>query len=77
MEQLGFDIVQSEGSSVRFDPPRKSARSIIFHRPHPDSTMTPIMIKWVRARLRRCYGWTESTFVVEPAEEAKEAAKET
>ncbi|KAG8948945.1 hypothetical protein FRC04_009146 [Tulasnella sp. 424] len=45
MQQIGFDVIQTEGSSVRFDPPAKRARSITFHRPHPDSTMTPDIIR--------------------------------
>ncbi|KAJ7891262.1 hypothetical protein B0H14DRAFT_2335711 [Mycena olivaceomarginata] len=46
MKRIGFEIAQTAGSSVRFDPPAKSARPITFHRPHPDSTLTPIMLKW-------------------------------
>ncbi|KAF8191563.1 hypothetical protein K438DRAFT_1935373 [Mycena galopus ATCC 62051] len=63
MKRIGFGIAQTAGSSVRFDPPAKSARPITFHRPHPDSTLTPIMLKWIGARLKRCYGWTSATFV--------------
>lgn len=32
MKRIGFDIVQTAGSSVRFDPPAKTARPITFHR---------------------------------------------
>ncbi|KDQ06214.1 hypothetical protein BOTBODRAFT_263838 [Botryobasidium botryosum FD-172 SS1] len=46
ISQLGFDVVEAEGSSVRFDPPVQNARPITFHRPHPDSTLTPMLIKW-------------------------------
>ncbi|KAG8948944.1 hypothetical protein FRC04_009145 [Tulasnella sp. 424] len=62
MRQIGFDVIQTEGSSVRFDPPAKRARPITFHRPHPDSTMTPDIIRLVGARLTRCYGWTADSF---------------
>ncbi|KAF7353780.1 Regulation of transcription from pol ii promoter-related protein [Mycena venus] len=62
MKRIGFGIAQTAGSSVRFDPPAKSARPITFHRPHPDSILTPIMLKWIGARLKRCYGWTTATF---------------
>ncbi|KIY46473.1 hypothetical protein FISHEDRAFT_75599 [Fistulina hepatica ATCC 64428] len=62
MRRVGFDVVQTTGSSVRFDPPAKTARPISFHRPHPDSILDPHMIKWVGARLNRCYGWTTATF---------------
>ncbi|KAJ3935936.1 MAG: hypothetical protein NXY57DRAFT_987714 [Lentinula lateritia] len=67
MKRVGFDIVQTAGSSVRFDPPAKTARPITFHRPHPDSLLTPFMIKWIGGRLNRCYGWTTATFLVAPS----------
>ncbi|KAJ7583140.1 hypothetical protein C8J56DRAFT_953166 [Mycena floridula] len=62
MKRLGFDIIQTAGSSVRFDPPAKTARPISFHRPHPDSILPPHMLKAVGARLKRTYGWTMGTF---------------
>ncbi|KAJ7675625.1 hypothetical protein DFH06DRAFT_1466464 [Mycena polygramma] len=62
MKRIGFSVCQTAGSSVRFDPPAKCARPITFHRPHPDSLLTPYMIKWIGARLKRNYGWTTSIF---------------
>ncbi|KAJ6606315.1 hypothetical protein DFH09DRAFT_1269321 [Mycena vulgaris] len=62
MKRIGFGIYQTAGSSVRFDPPAKTARPITFHRPHPDSILTPILLRWIGARLKRCYGWTTATF---------------
>lgn len=32
MKRLGFEVVQTAGSSVRFDPPASTARPITFHR---------------------------------------------
>jgi hypothetical protein len=32
MRRIGFDVVQTAGSSVRFDPPARKARPITFHR---------------------------------------------
>ncbi|KAJ6589048.1 hypothetical protein B0H19DRAFT_1058122 [Mycena capillaripes] len=62
MKRIGFEVVQTAGSSVRFDPPASTARPITFHRPHPDSLLTPHAIKWVGARLKRTYGWSTTTF---------------
>ncbi|KAJ7200566.1 hypothetical protein GGX14DRAFT_466423 [Mycena pura] len=62
MKRIRFEVCQTAGSSVRFDPPAKNARPITFHRPHPDSTLTSHMIKWIGARLKRNYGWTISSF---------------
>ncbi|KZV62137.1 hypothetical protein PENSPDRAFT_758923 [Peniophora sp. CONT] len=64
MRRIGFQVVQTAGSSVRFDPPAKTARPISFHRPHPDAVIPPIMAKWYGARLSRVYGWTMSTFEI-------------
>nr|GAT51347.1 predicted protein [Mycena chlorophos] len=50
MRRIGFEIEQTAGSSVRFDPPAVSARPITFHRPHPDAILTPLMIKWCVVR---------------------------
>ncbi|KIO16311.1 hypothetical protein M407DRAFT_34037 [Tulasnella calospora MUT 4182] len=71
MQQAGFNVIQTEGSSVRFDPPAKQARPITFHRPHPDSTMTPDIIRLAGARLKRCYGWTHDSFTSDSADESK------
>ncbi|KAJ6620339.1 hypothetical protein B0H10DRAFT_2022400 [Mycena sp. CBHHK59/15] len=62
MKRIGFGVVQTAGSSVRFDPPAKKAHPITFHRPHPDSILTPNLLRWIGARLKRCYGWTTATF---------------
>ncbi|KAJ6497109.1 hypothetical protein C8R47DRAFT_1113871 [Mycena vitilis] len=68
MKRIGFGVAQTAGSSVRFDPPAKLAHPISFHRPHPDSILTPIMLRWIGARLNRCYGWTTATFNRSPGE---------
>ncbi|TFK53182.1 hypothetical protein OE88DRAFT_1352823 [Heliocybe sulcata] len=62
MRRIGFAVIQTAGSSVRFDPPAQTARPISFHRPHPDPVLSPILIRWIGGRLRRCYGWTQATF---------------
>ncbi|KAJ7454613.1 hypothetical protein B0H11DRAFT_1740349 [Mycena galericulata] len=46
MKRVGFAVCQTAGSTVRFDPPAKNARPITFHRPHPDSLLSPHSIKW-------------------------------
>ncbi|KAJ7144910.1 hypothetical protein C8R43DRAFT_1013446 [Mycena crocata] len=62
MKRIGFRVCPTGGSSVRFDPPAKTAHPITFHRPHPDSVLTPNLLRWIGARLKRCYGWTTATF---------------
>ncbi|KAJ4483176.1 hypothetical protein J3R30DRAFT_3697951 [Lentinula aciculospora] len=58
LTDLGFTYVPSTaGSSVRFDPPDSRDRSISFHKPHPDSTIGPVLLKKFSKKLRTYYGW--------------------
>ncbi|KAG6866749.1 hypothetical protein C0991_011408 [Blastosporella zonata] len=64
MREMGFEYDPSTaGSSVRFDPPDKRDMPITFHKPHPDSTLQPIMLKTYAKRLKKHYGWTEEDFI--------------
>ncbi|CAA7261735.1 unnamed protein product [Cyclocybe aegerita] len=60
MREMGFTYDPSTaGSSVRFDPPNKNDWPITFHKPHPDPTIQPVMLKKFARRLKRYYGWNE------------------
>ncbi|PPQ87476.1 hypothetical protein CVT25_008212 [Psilocybe cyanescens] len=60
MREMGFEYDPSTaGSSVRFDPPNKADRPITFHKPHPDPTLQPVMLKEFAKKLKRYYGWNE------------------
>ncbi|KAK3070961.1 hypothetical protein LTR53_009521 [Teratosphaeriaceae sp. CCFEE 6253] len=52
------------GSAVRFirggNGPNSSTVSV--HKPHPDSSVNPIMLKDVAKRLERYFGWTKEVF---------------
>ncbi|ESK96615.1 hypothetical protein Moror_6835 [Moniliophthora roreri MCA 2997] len=59
MEDVGFDVDPSTaGSSVKFTPRNSKDNPISFHKPHPDSTITPVMLKQFSKRLRDHYGWS-------------------
>jgi len=59
MREMGFEYDPSTaGSSVRFDPPNKNDKPITFHKPHPDPTLEPGMVKTFAKKLRKQYGWT-------------------
>jgi len=59
MREMGFEYDPSTaGSSVRFDPPNKNDRPITFHKPHPDPTLNPIMLKAFAKRLKKIL-WLE------------------
>lgn len=55
--RIGFEVTQTAGSSVRFDPPAKRARPITFHRVSGLSALYHI-IYWL---IRICVGlWMDS-----------------
>ncbi|KAG2015712.1 hypothetical protein CC2G_008956 [Coprinopsis cinerea AmutBmut pab1-1] len=69
MREMGFEYDPSTaGSSVRFDPPDKRDRSITIHKPHPDPTLNPIMLRNIGKRLKRYYGWNEEDFIKQTQE---------
>ena len=71
MREMGFEYDPSTaGSSVRFDPPNPKDKSITIHKPHPDPTLTPIMLRQIGKRLKRYYGWDEEDFVRQTQERA-------
>ncbi|OBZ71054.1 GTPase-activating protein gyp1 [Grifola frondosa] len=63
MREMGFTYEPgTAGSSVRFDPPDPRDVSIMFHKPHPDPTIHPVMLKDFAKKLKRTYGWSEEDF---------------
>ncbi|KAJ7346906.1 hypothetical protein DFH08DRAFT_205406 [Mycena albidolilacea] len=61
MREMGFESdLSTSGSSVRFDPPDPKDVSITFHRPHPDPTIHPVMLREFAKKLKRNYGWSEA-----------------
>ncbi|KAF5326153.1 hypothetical protein D9611_000308 [Ephemerocybe angulata] len=63
MTQMGFTYEITGGSSVRFDPPDNQSSSITIHKPHPDTTVTPVHLIKIAKRMRRYYGWKEEDFI--------------
>jgi len=64
MREMGFEMNPSTaGSSVRFDPPNPRDRSITFHKPHPDPTLSPYKVREFGRRLKGSYGWIEDDFM--------------
>ncbi|KAF7189785.1 hypothetical protein HII31_08892 [Pseudocercospora fuligena] len=58
----GFSVMPNSGSAVMFK--EKSDRgSVVFHRPHPDPTIDPIMLRSMGKRLRKWFGFDRETFV--------------
>ncbi|KAK5726326.1 hypothetical protein LTR17_012855 [Elasticomyces elasticus] len=57
---LGCTIEQHSGSAVTF---RLENRSVVVHRPHPESKFSPIMLKAIGKRVTKYFGWDDATFI--------------
>ncbi|KAK3627149.1 hypothetical protein LTR56_019363 [Elasticomyces elasticus] len=51
------------GSSVSFS---SDVGTIVFHRPHPDPVIDPVMLHGMGRRMRRRFGWCRERFLVRP-----------
>ncbi|VDC01651.1 unnamed protein product [Peniophora sp. CBMAI 1063] len=64
MAEMGFTMdASTAGSSVRFDPPDGTTRSISFHRPHPEQHIEPVTLRLWGKKLKEYYGWDEEIFL--------------
>ncbi|KAH8699333.1 hypothetical protein GQ44DRAFT_718242 [Phaeosphaeriaceae sp. PMI808] len=64
MTELGFSVIPKVGSIYMFVPPETMSvqRNITLHRPHQSSIDALRLLVYSR-RLKRVYGWNDSTFV--------------
>jgi hypothetical protein len=58
MEQIGFAARHKGGSAVLFEPNSECkwypfGGKIVFHRPHPDPTLTPLILKFMGKRMHK------------------------
>jgi hypothetical protein len=69
MAQVGFVARHSGGSAVLFEPAKESKwfklGKIVFHRPHPDSKIAPIILRSMGKRMGKWFGWTRDSFELE------------
>ncbi|KAF1919968.1 hypothetical protein BDU57DRAFT_442892 [Ampelomyces quisqualis] len=63
MTDAGFAASNGGGSIVTFENTIGGGK-IIFHRPHPEPTVDPIMLQSMGNRLNRWFGWTRETFAL-------------
>ncbi|KAI4177545.1 MAG: hypothetical protein LQ346_007672 [Caloplaca aetnensis] len=77
MAALGFRAENRGGSVFTFKgmiklpetPLEARSRSINFHKPHPSTEMSAVILQGLGKRLRRRYGWEWENFGVEDGEE--------
>jgi hypothetical protein len=66
MAKAGFISRRSGGSAVTFEPSGESIwfgqGSIVFHHPHPNSTIDPVMLISIGKRMKKWFGWGQDTF---------------
>ncbi|KAI1084155.1 hypothetical protein F5B20DRAFT_593269 [Whalleya microplaca] len=60
----GFEARQGNGSAVVFRHPEIGG-TIVFHQPHPEPKIDPIMLSTMGKRLAKWFGWERDMFVVE------------
>jgi hypothetical protein len=73
MIDAGFSILQSQGSAITLkldDDADSRVKTIVIHRPHPVSTVNPVMLRCIAKRMEKWFGWNRGTFV----ERTKEVA---
>jgi hypothetical protein len=63
MENAGCTARNGGGSIVSFEQENGLGR-IIFHRPHPEPKIDPIILQSMGRRLNRRFGWNRETFVL-------------
>ncbi|KAK4908663.1 hypothetical protein LTR49_022475 [Elasticomyces elasticus] len=63
MIDAGCSAVPNGGSAVIFRQTTGTKAAIGFHRPHPDATISPVLLRSMGKRLAARFGWDEETFV--------------
>jgi hypothetical protein len=69
MDQIGFVARHNGGSAVLFEPNSgckwyPSGGKIVFHRSHPDPTLTPLILKFMGKKMHKRFCWSAETFVL-------------
>ncbi|KAF2130934.1 hypothetical protein P153DRAFT_251278, partial [Dothidotthia symphoricarpi CBS 119687] len=63
MADAGFVAKNGGGSIVTFED-GKGGGKIIFHRPHPEPSIDPVMLQSMGRRMNKWFGWTRNTFAL-------------
>ncbi|KAI0118265.1 hypothetical protein GGR51DRAFT_572264 [Nemania sp. FL0031] len=65
MDDIGFVARHNGGSAVSFEAEGKDR--IVFHRPHPDSKIAPVVLQSMGTRMNKWFGWTRESFALDEA----------
>ena len=66
----GFSAACVGGSGVIFKDQRTNMGSIKFDRPHPESSVSPNIMRVMGKRLGKWFGWGNETFTLRSKEDA-------
>jgi hypothetical protein len=67
MVDVGFSVTHRGGSAVSFKGDRGV---IVFHRPHPEPNIDPVMLSSMGKRLRKWFDWGRDSFVARTKQKA-------
>ncbi|KAI0425670.1 hypothetical protein F5Y09DRAFT_352109 [Xylaria sp. FL1042] len=65
MSDMGFIARYNGGSAVSFEA--DGQRRIVFHKPHPEPKIAPVMLQVMGARMNKWFGWERENFVLDEA----------
>lgn len=69
----GCCMVQRAGSAVAFTREESGWGSVSVHRPHPDPSINPIMLREVGKRIKKYFGWSQDTLVLRDSKKSDKA----
>ena len=61
MVDAGFSVTQGSGSALSF---KNDCGVMVFHQPHPEPTIDPVVLLSMGKRLRKWFGWGTDVFAV-------------
>ncbi|KAI1348841.1 hypothetical protein F5Y01DRAFT_306462 [Xylaria sp. FL0043] len=65
MNDMGFAAQHNGGSAVSFEA--NGQGRIVFHRPHPESKLAPVMLQNMGSRMEKWFGWKRENFALDEA----------
>lgn len=75
MSDAGFLVKQSGGSAVSFEKDDSVQEGqngrIVFHRPHPEAKIDPVIFLSMGKRMHKWFGWDRDTFSLAKPKDAE------
>ncbi|KAI0808680.1 hypothetical protein GGR55DRAFT_180431 [Xylaria sp. FL0064] len=65
MSDMGFAAQHNGGSAVSFEADGQGR--IVFHKPHPESKLAPVVLQNMGGRMNKWFGWKRENFTLDEA----------